>query len=303
MDNSVASFNNRSRPPRSTQPAAATHKAQYRSICSAPTVEDDDSRNESDGAASTPFLPASLSCGSVCVLVLFSLVLVLVLSLSSSLLLEGVSTLLYFLTWFVVLLCCADTSDDRNDGALPNEDDSVGPEDETPRMGFSDGFVINHLTVARCSRLFVAAERSAREAGHGGGGSVARSLGKSQCVRVLYGFPPRVLCRSSNTRAMIPLDKYGGDPDPAIASWVSGRGDRAEGYYCCRGCTIAKQEVGRLGESANARRDPCGSRRLSFVPWYYMIPCHFLPLHGSLNLYPKNDRGSCWVAFDTYRKP
>ena len=154
----------------------------------------------------------------------------------------GVLTL-YYLAGFVMPVC-ADTPVNQNDElALLDEDDSVDPEDEIRGMEIPDGFGVQASKPAALDSSLLQRGVFVRLGMGWFGGLIIRQ--SQERTRHLYDYRVQ-LQEDQSTRSMkLPLEKYSGDPDAVVGSWVLLQRNVAEQGEA----TVATPRVSRSGRT------------------------------------------------------
>ena len=116
----------------------------------------------------------------------------------------------------------ADTSQPQTDElALLDEDDSIDPddpEDETQEMNIPAGFRIQESKPDVLDRLLLQRGVFVRLGMGWFGGLIIQQ--SQQRTRHLYDYCVQLELDQSTRKMKLPLDKYRGDPDAAVGSWV-----------------------------------------------------------------------------------
>ena len=122
---------------------------------------------------------------------------------------------------------CADTSHDQSDElTLLDEDDRIDPDDEVHGMEIQDGFHIQASTPAALdSSLLQRGVLVMLGMGWFGGLNTRQS---QQRTRHLYDYRVHLEQDQSTSSMKLQLEKYSGDPDVVVGSWVLLEGNTPE---------------------------------------------------------------------------
>ena len=143
---------------------------------------------------------------------------------------------------------CADTSHDQNDEmTLLDEDDSMDPDDEIDGMEIPDGFRIQPSRPAALDGSFLQRGVLVRLGMGWFGGLIARQ--SRQHTRHFYDYRAHLEQDQSTRRMKLPLEKYSGDPDAVVGSWVLLEGKTAEQVDSATVGAVATTGVSRSGRA------------------------------------------------------